>query len=93
MNGKTILRSIGTKLQGYAGSGMAAVMIKYVVPVLRFCSLHKVWDGLRGTKRCGPVPGTNSLDAERGGCAMLIESLKTWRWKWKVILESWVIIV
>ena len=29
-------------------------------------------------KKCGPVPGTNSLDAELGGCAMLIESLDMW---------------
>ena len=27
-------------------------------------------------KKCGPVKGSNSLDAELGGCAMLIESLK-----------------
>ena len=29
-------------------------------------------------KKCELVPGTNSLDAERGGCAMLIESLQEW---------------
>ena len=29
-------------------------------------------------KKCGPVEGSNSLDAELGGCAMLIESLKFW---------------
>ena len=29
-------------------------------------------------KKRGPVPGTNSPDAELGGCAMLIESLKMW---------------
>ena len=29
-------------------------------------------------KKCGPVEVSNSLDAELGGCAMLIESLKTW---------------
>ena len=33
---------------------------------------------VRRYKKCGPVPGTNSLDAELGGCAMLIESLNTW---------------
>ena len=29
-------------------------------------------------EKCGPVEGSNSLDAELGGCAMLIESLKFW---------------
>ena len=27
-------------------------------------------------KKCGPVPGKNSIDAEIAGCSMLIESLK-----------------
>ena len=29
-------------------------------------------------QKCGKVKGKNSLDAELGGCAMLIESLNTW---------------
>ena len=29
-------------------------------------------------KKCVPLPGTNSLDAELGGCGMLMESLITW---------------
>ena len=29
-------------------------------------------------QKCGPVEGTNSLDAEVGGCAMLMESLNKW---------------
>ena len=37
-------------------------------------------------KKCGPVEGSNSLDAELGGCAMLIESLKIWLRK--VVLSS-----
>ena len=28
--------------------------------------------------KCGPVPGQNSLDAEIGGCAMLMGSLIQW---------------
>ena len=32
-------------------------------------------------KKCGPVEGSNSLDAELGGCVMLIESLKIWMQK------------
>ena len=42
---------------------------------------YRGWDGLCGTKKCGPVEGSNSLDAEHGGCAMLIESLKIWMQK------------
>ena len=29
-------------------------------------------------KKCGPVPGNNSLDSELGGCAMLMENLNIW---------------
>ena len=29
-------------------------------------------------KQCGPAEGSNSLDAELGGCAMLTERLKIW---------------
>ena len=40
-------------------------------------------------KKCGPVPGNNSLDAELGGCAMLIENLHIWLRKgWENVLKS-----
>ena len=29
-------------------------------------------------KKCGPVQGQNSLDAELGGCGMLMENLRQW---------------
>ena len=29
-------------------------------------------------KKRGPVPGHNSLDAEMGGCGMLIDSIQQW---------------
>ena len=29
-------------------------------------------------KKCGPVPGKSSLDAEMGGCGMLIDTLQQW---------------
>ena len=29
-------------------------------------------------KKCGPVVGSNSLDADLGGCAMMTESQKIW---------------
>ena len=32
-------------------------------------------------KKCGPVKSSNSLDAELGGCVMLIESRKIWMHK------------
>ena len=38
-------------------------------------------------KKCEPVQGSNSLGAELGGCAMLIESLKLWLQKRKVVLR------
>ena len=30
-------------------------------------------------QKCGPVSGHNSLDAEVGGCGMLIDSIHQWR--------------
>ena len=35
-------------------------------------------DGPPPTKRCGLVPGNNSLVAEMGGCGMLMENLRQW---------------
>ena len=29
-------------------------------------------------KKCGPVPGNNSLDAEMGGCGMLVDNSRQW---------------
>ena len=29
-------------------------------------------------KKCGPVPGNSSMDAEMGGCGMLIDNLQPW---------------
>ena len=29
-------------------------------------------------KKCGPVPGNNSLDAEMGGCGTLMDNLRQW---------------
>ena len=34
------------------------------------------WDPIH--KKCGPVRGRNSLDAELGGCGMLMDNLNQW---------------
>ena len=54
------------------------VMTKYVVPALRFRSSYMGLGWVMRYKKNGPVEGSNSLDAELGGCATLIESLKIW---------------
>ena len=29
-------------------------------------------------KKCAPAPGNSSMDAEMGGCGMLIDNLQQW---------------
>ena len=43
---------------------------------LRSSSKTKRWVMIY--KKCGPVPGRNSLDAELGGCALLVKNLSQW---------------
>ena len=69
-NGRTSLRPIGQKLRGYAVSGMGVVMTKvcgagFTISIF----MQGLGMGLCGTKNCGPVEGSNSLDAELVGCA------------------------
>ena len=45
---------------------------------LRLRSAYRGWEWVIRLEKYGPVEGSNSLDAELGGCAMLIESLKFW---------------
>ena len=35
-------------------------------------------DGLLYYKRCGSVPRNSSMDAEMGGCGMLIDNVQQW---------------
>ena len=39
-------------------------------------SFHTIMGWATIYKKCGPVPGKNSIDAEIAACSMLIESLK-----------------
>ena len=38
----------------------------------------KTLDWVPVYKKCGPVTGRNSLDAELGGCGLLLENLRPW---------------
>ena len=40
------------------------------------CSDLQGWSPIY--KKCGPVPGINSLDAELGGCGMLTDNMCQW---------------
>ena len=56
----------GSCENGKCGAG---IMIQAFTDALGWAPIHK---------KCGPVQGQNSLDAELGGCGMLMENLRQW---------------
>ena len=58
--------------------GMGAVNAAFAAPVCWSRFLHRLWGWATIHKKCGPVSGMNSLDAEIAGCSMLIENWKKW---------------
>ena len=45
------------------------------IVIMAFSDLHG-WSACY--KKCGPLPGVNSVDAELGECGMLVEKLRRW---------------
>ena len=79
----------GPKLPACAGFGTAGVSEARAVQGIMIQVFTKTLWWATSHKECGPAPGRNPLDAELGGCAVLMKNLG--QWTDKSMRERWVL--